>query len=340
MAPSPQHVAGSVLEEAILAVLEHAGFATLTHLGGDITINERAPPVTIYGRGASHQIDAVADPIVAHPFSNPTRLLIEAKAYHPGSRVGLGIVRNAVGTLKDLSEFWRPADLAQGAMRRYHYRYAIFATTQFTKPAQEYAYAHDLHLLPLRRSAFFRPIVAAIDQLRTALEAGRDLWPRGRSLSSYRQRLREALRNRRNVDARELVPVVEAVASVRAGLIAMVERQFPLFLVPRRIAILDTLRDVERVRIFWDPAGWYLRRSGDSENLFSFDLPDELFALYANGGGLRQEAALRLKVERLAAIQAFYVRSGSTRLVQFQLDHGWIELLRDGGGRRKNGSGT
>lgn len=329
MPHSPMQIAGVALEEAILAVLDRAGFRRLCATTGDLTLVPGRPPVTIRGRGASHQIDAVADPVVAYPFSNPARLLVEAKAYSEDRPVDLPIVRNAVGTVKDLSEYWRPVAPERGAMRRYHYRYAIFATTRFTKPAQEYAYAQDVHLLPLRRSAFFRPITEAVDDLRHMNGANEVAWFQHKSLSSFRRELRRVLRGNAVGDSWAIQRVADAVRQVRAGLVAMAGRAFPLFLVPRSIDVLESLDDVETVRIFWDQDGWYLRRRGDGTNLFSFDLPDELLSMYAKGGGLEQEAALRMKTEQLGVIQAFYTRSGTPRLVHFLLDGDWIrQLLR------------
>lgn len=166
MAPTANQIAGAILEEAVLSVLGAAGFRPLENLQGDPTIDPTGPPVTIRGRGTVHQIDAVADPVVGYAFSNPARLLVEAKAYSDHRRVGLEVVRNAVGTVKDVSEFWRPADPGTAGAKRYHYRYAIFASTEFTRGAQEYAFAQDVYLLPLRCSAFFRPVMAAIEELR------------------------------------------------------------------------------------------------------------------------------------------------------------------------------
>ena len=61
--------------------------------------------LNVWGRGGKHQIDAIADLRIGQPFSNPQRLLVEAKAYSNEPKVGLPIVRGAVGVLKDVSEF-------------------------------------------------------------------------------------------------------------------------------------------------------------------------------------------------------------------------------------------
>lgn len=329
MAPQPYQVAGALLEEAILAVLAQAGFSPLRDYQDDPTIDPTAAPFTIYGRGTSHQIDAVADPLIGYPFSSPPRLLIEAKAYAQRRHVGLDIVRNAVGTLKDLTEFWRPA-LGGLQLPRYNYRYAIFSTSDFSLNAQEYAYAQDVYLLPLRRSAFFRPVVNGVDHVRMYFESDENRWPEDRSLSDYRARARHALSVVLPGElGDELEPLVAGVHEVRVGLVAVAARQFPIFLAPRSPDVVDDLADVETVRIYWDQNGWYLRRRGAGENLFSFDVPEHLLRRYAEEGGLRREAALRMKADNLASLQAFHLRDGVPRLIQFQLDGDWIDgLLR------------
>lgn len=343
MRASAKQIAGALLEEAVMVLLRHAGYRPLDSLHGDPSILPTPPRFTIRGRGSNHQIDAVADPVFLYPFTNPARLLIEGKAY-ANRRVGLGIVRNAVGTCKDLSEFWRPASRGKRPITRYHYRYAIFATTDFTKPAQAYAYAQDVYLLPLRQSTFFGPVVTAIDDARTLFQQNPERREPYESLSEYRDTVRTVLRGRAGIlpvfatragqDAldpphgSELLGLQAAVREVGLGLVAMAGREFPLFLVPRSTALLDGLQPVETVRIFRRDSGWYLVRARTGEELFSFDLPRELAARYAVGGGeLERRQAVRLKSEEMRTLQALWVREDVVQVFQFRLDQDWIEAL-------------
>ena len=125
----------------------------------------------VRGRGTSHQIDAIADFSLHAPFSHPQRLLVEAKCFDSHQRVGLSIVRGALGTLKDVEEFW--VSVPDGPpKRRYHYQYSIFSATGYTENAQRYAFAQDIYLIPLAESRFFAP---AITSLRNVLPRNRDL---------------------------------------------------------------------------------------------------------------------------------------------------------------------
>ena len=147
---SVNQVRGVLPEEAILMRLRASG---ISH-GHDCSRRSnfvRGPArLNVWGRGGKHQIDAIADLRIGQPFSNPQRLLVEARAYSNERKVGLPIVRGAVGVLKDVSEFWVKNRPDQPAASRYHYQFAIFTTSEFTGDAQDYAFAHDVHLLPLR----------------------------------------------------------------------------------------------------------------------------------------------------------------------------------------------
>jgi len=67
----------------------------------------------------------------------------------------------------------------------------------------------------------------------------------------------------------------------------------------------------------------YLRRQ-----LFSFDLPPELFNLYAEDGRLTESRALDLKSDMLSSFHAIVNVEGLTRLITFELDRDWITRVR------------
>src|SRR5439155_21782396 len=122
---TPNQVRGALLEEVALWLLEFDGYRTGAMAGTDPTLRAGHAGLEVRGRGTSHQIDAIADFTIGPPFTNPPRLLVEAKAYNQGRQIGIREVRNAVGVLKDVSEFWTGGS----SRRRYHYQYAIFSLT-------------------------------------------------------------------------------------------------------------------------------------------------------------------------------------------------------------------
>lgn len=97
---------GMLLEEVILHLIVVSGYLAVTDTQNDPTlcIRKTDKALCVCGRGENHQIDAIADFFLSPPFSHKQRLLIEAKYYDES--VGLPIIRNAVGVLKDVSEFW------------------------------------------------------------------------------------------------------------------------------------------------------------------------------------------------------------------------------------------
>src|SRR5688572_10214575 len=134
---STHQVRGVLLEEAVLMLLRAAGYRTVTDVGLDPTLGTCSAGLTVQGRGSCHQIDAVADLRIGQPFSNPQRLLVEAKAYSDHRPIGLPIVRGTVGVLKDVSEFWVARTPGKPPVGRYHYQAAIFSSSDFTSDAQD-----------------------------------------------------------------------------------------------------------------------------------------------------------------------------------------------------------
>ena len=315
---------GALLEEVILILLRGSGYIPVTEKGEDPTLSRSGAGLQVRGRGANHQIDAIADFSIPQPFSNPQRLLVEAKAYESDS-VDLAVVRNAVGILKDVSEYWRVEDRKLAGKTRYHYQAAIFSASGFSSNAQKYAYAQDIHLLPLARSAHFSPVLNALSQVSDALVDD----PTAGRIGDLRQQLRSVLSGGLVEPDTALGPLLEACEDFSFALLGMIAHRFPIFLVPKGPALLDDLPSRVMIRIHFNEEGWFLGPDGD-EYLFSFDLPDQLFEQYADSGQLSREAAADMKGEHFQTIRAFHIlRNGQPRVVTFELDREWLETIRE-----------
>ena len=135
------------------------------------------------------------------------------------------IVRGTVGVLKDVSEFWMARAPGRPAGGRYHYHAAIFSSSDFTSQAQDYAFAHDVYLLPLARSSYFSPVIAAMNAAATALPTNGGQVP-GVVLSELRRRLRKlmqpdiGLADETRSQYQRLAPFVDATRAVGRSLIA------------------------------------------------------------------------------------------------------------------------
>jgi hypothetical protein len=340
---------GLLLEESILTLLRAAGYRTVTSAGTDPTLTEKGGVLVVAGRGTSHQIDAIADFRIGQAFSNPQRLLVEAKYYSENRPISLSIIRNAVGVLKDVSEYWYRSEKSESASSRFHYQAAIFSASAFTADAQDYAFAHDIYLLPLRESGYFAPILKAIWESVASIEKQSN----GQLISEEPKYVRQYVRStlQEEIGAVEeqveilpsdftwLAPLLRAHSQVRQALIGVIGRAFPILLVPRPGLDLRTLNNIEFVELYFeDPgtsAGWSLVRSNDREPLFTFDLPPELFERYSEDGVLSPERAVDLKEDHFREIQSVYTFNQTVRIITFRLDVNWLLTVRETIRRRR-----
>lgn len=334
--PKIGQIRGMLLEEALLHLLRGSGYRTVEAVNNDETLKAGAAGLLVKGRGGNHQIDAIADFLVSQPFSHPQRLLVEAKCY--SNKVRLPVVRNAVGVLKDVSEYWVPESSNVPAKRRYHYQYALFSASGYTKDSERYAFAQDINLIPLANSRFLSPV---LDAIRSFSEQDFGTAP-GDNIGLRMSSLRQAIRNRlKNVDYSEgdnfserpllrerFDRFVRTCHQINYAIISTLRGGFPVFLVPNPEVNVDRLQSSLDVRIFWDSAGWYLHRR-NGKRLFSFDLPPALFLLYAQGGILSRRRALDLKEKAMSEFQAIYARRSKVRIITFRLDEGWLVDVRD-----------
>lgn len=321
---------GALLEEAILFLLKSSGYDPITAAGGDPMLRDGPSGLTVLGRGAAHQIDAVADFKISPPFSHPQRLLLEGKFHE--SRIALPTLRNAAGVIKDVSEGWTVAGRSGGAIprSRFHYLYAVFSVSDFTTGAQDYAFAHDIFLLPLRRSSFFRPIVSAIEAVdigavsrQPKLSAVRH-WVRSRLLGQAGGMVGEDVPNELQASLNALM---RECFGLRFGFITMFGGQFPAFLAAAPDFSPEKQDQIVIVRIRVRQGSWFVERH-DGQPLFSFDLPEKIFELYAENGRMQRGAVAQIKGDLMRSFFAFYRQYDEVRLIQLRLDGDWYESIR------------
>ena len=336
---SANQARGMLLEEVILSLLKKTGYKTIESVGNDDTLTNVSTGIAVKGRGTNHQIDAIADSLIQHPFSNPQRLLLEAKCYATRRKIGIDILRNAFGVLQDVNEYWVPGQGTLADRKRYHYQYAVFATSGFTKPAQEYAFAHDIYIVPLANSAFLAPVLRAIQKFSTRFFNASTVDRNLIRMKHLRKAVRNSLHynNTNEIDVffpkgdpryKAIKQLVKENFKISGAFIATLGNSLPIFLVPKKAETLNAISQNQTIRIYWDRSGWYLE-SRDGERLFSFDLPKQLFEMYAENGFLSRHAAIDLKAEYMSTIQAFRVDDGRLRIITLKLDHDWIHQIRE-----------
>lgn len=340
---------GMILEEVLLYLLRKSGYRTIEEVGSDPTLTIHSAGLAVRGRGGLHQIDAIADFTVCPPFSNSQRLLIEAKYY---SRTpGIEVVRNAVGVLKDVGEYWTASDL-QIRKARYHYQYACFSAIDFSSNAEKYAYSHDIYLIPLAKSRFIQPVIALIGEVADQTFPKNNRGELIVNLTELRKNFRDSFKKINNLSRQSISQIYKidsgnaigsleyffnACRRINGSLIAVLARQFPVFLTINPELSGDgtasqDLRDYYSVRIYWDQNGWYLQEIHSERYLFPFDLPPELFQLYADQGQLR---ALDLKEDLLSNIQAIQASEDQVRIITFKLEREWLSQLREQANQRQ-----
>jgi len=320
---------GLLLEEAILYILSKTGYSPIFKKNGDSSLNDGSSGLEIYGRGAKHQIDAVADFRYTPPFCNQQRLLIEAKFRE--SKTGIEVVRNAAGVHKDVSEYW-VVDSVTGsrvARKRFHYLYAIFSKEEFSRPAQDYAYAQDIFLLPLKNNSLFRPIILAIDNVtfdgvedKPKLSAVRR-YVRNRLFSDAMQLDIDDDREELNDLGEQLFTFIDVCRNRGSGFLTMFDGKFPVFLSASRDMESFVFQEENYVRIRVGDSGWSIE-SGAGEELFTFDLPEEIFNKYQRSGGLTRRQLLNIKDTHMSSFYVFVSQGDDLKLVSFKLDRNWF----------------
>jgi hypothetical protein len=246
--------------------------------------------------------------------------------------------------LKDVSEYWFRAGDNGPAGSRYHYQGAIFSASEFTTESQDYAFAHDVYLLPLRSSPHFASLLDAIWEAVASLPRTANGQVVGIELGVVRAFVRELLQGY-TANAAErldpgfawLAPLVDAHAQSRGALIGTIARAFPVLLMPRPNLDISRLPDVVDVRIHIEDraaaSGWRISRE-DGEVLFTFDLPAELFESYARDGVISRERAADLKANYLREIQAVDATDERMRVLTLRLNIDWLERVRERTRRR------
>ncbi|MFD7276675.1 hypothetical protein ACFV80_06370 [Streptomyces sp. NPDC059862] len=152
---------GYLLEEVIAWLLRSSGYRLLSERDeqekhpAHRVLKQGPHGLTVRGRGARHQADALGQFRYVPPFSLPVRLFVEAK--FTDGKTGLPTVRNGLGVLRDVNENM-VTSLSKGSSgrprQRYHYSYALFSTAGFSRDAQEFALAHQMSLIDLSMPDF------------------------------------------------------------------------------------------------------------------------------------------------------------------------------------------
>lgn len=212
----------------------------------------------VRGRGEWHQIDALGRWKYTIPFVYPIRLLCEAKCWdHP---VGLPVVRNFVGVLKDIVENYFVEDNQDIDKRMFSKRYAdcggIFSANGFTKPAQRYAYAQGIFLVSYENNPVITNIMTSIENVSRSvtLQSRRSSARARREFSEWFERRWNApsmndsgyVSNRREF-LNHMRSLRETVFGIRTSVIGVATGVYPFHLLSYQEIPYDLFRESDEI---------------------------------------------------------------------------------------------
>ncbi|ODP26839.1 hypothetical protein PTI45_03800 [Paenibacillus nuruki] len=192
------NIKASILEDVLAKLLENSGYTLITKA----TIENkqlypefctRGNGLNILGRGGIHQADALGQFPITIPFNYPVRLFLEAKYFKKSKKVGIDVVRSAVGILADLNTSYQTVQLEGEDLlvQRYTYKFAIFSVSGFSLDAIRLAVANQITMIDLSGSEF-STLIQAIDNISVAIEKNLKNTP-SVTWSKIRSRLQEKL---------------------------------------------------------------------------------------------------------------------------------------------------
>ena len=151
-------IKGALLEYIVRNLLRNCGFTNVK--ADNVYSFERSGLFFVNGKGAAHDADVIVNPPIQMPFSYPTQLIFECKAYD--SQIGLTIVRNALGLRNDINDFEivskdslikrqnnRRAEYAIEIRKRFLFQVGVASINDFSKPAIEFSANNKIPLLSL-----------------------------------------------------------------------------------------------------------------------------------------------------------------------------------------------
>lgn len=333
-------IRGAMLEEAVLFLLKKVGYKIVRVPSdsidpSDLQVNSSG--LEVQGRGAWHQIDALAEQEQTPAFMVPLRLLVEAKCY-PNQRVGIPIVRNSVGVHKDISEnyFTKHRNSNSQSAIRFNYQSAIFSVSGYTKPAIEYAVAHQIFLIEYKGIPVISPVIQAIESL-----TENSLTQRGISdISSVRRKFKDILEDRYPDDylsthftdqgIETIQQVSDSLHSIGGSYFGMLQGRWPLHLLTELELPAHVFEnDVVQCRLQGSSDGnWrftpsQFRRGEDGWFELQFFLPVDLARKMDPHWGDRDMVA-QTKSENFSFISLSGYIGGIWRNVKIQLDREWL----------------
>ncbi len=341
-------IKGAILEELVLHLLKLVGYSPLS--AGDEGTQGGHSGLEIEGRGEWHQIDAAAVLEHSPAFMYPLRLLVEAKCYAEHRRIGIDVVRNSVGVLKDISENYfnvkspSPGTTLDIKTQRYNYQSAIFSTSGYTRGATQYAVAHQIFLIQYERVALFKLVIEGLRELsdehfdansQLAKEIGKKTREYVRGMLASENLPTESPFTQ---DGLELVrsKMIEPIQRIEGSYFGMLQGKWPMHLLSQKSLPQNLFAntDVLKCRVYgrastsWSFVPLNLNQGDENWFRLEFDLPEEIAALVHAAQGDRIAIA-DVKMAHFSFISLSGIIGGIRRQIRLELDEDWIGSYLD-----------
>jgi hypothetical protein len=347
-------IRGALLEEIVLHLLENVGYRIVN--SGEDGTKDGSAGLEIQGRGEWHQADALASFDYTPAFMYPLRIIVEAKCY-ADDKVGIGVVRNSVGVLCDVTEnyFTHPSDNNKEVkVQRFNYHSAIFSSSGYTEEAQRYAIAHQIFLIQYQRIPIIRPVIDALISMNVEhFMNGNRTQRRGyvnfdqhNSFKLLRKTFRKVLKGEDEYhseeqslnaffteDGKNLIRdnILHEVSSIKGSYYGMLQGKYPVHLLSNTElpSSLFMASDEILCKIYHRNENTWAFVPTDYEeghpNYFElqFDLPEEIAKLIDEMWG-DFEAIANAKRELFSFVNISGKIDGIRRQVQLRLDEEWL----------------
>jgi len=336
-------IRGAIFEEVVLHLLTLVGYRIVK--ANEEGTRQGHSGLEVRGRGEWHQIDALAAFDRTPAFMYPLRLMVEAKCYRRGNRVGIEVVRNSVGVLKDISEnYFTPPSRGKDDVYgpRFNYLSAIASTSGFTKNAQRYAIAHQVFLIQYKDIPLFMPIRDGLLGFEEAHFRPEILNGRGDYDRLLRKRVRELIKNPNTVPQGQVEifteegaiyfreAILQPLLDIKGSYYGALQGRWPVHLLSREDLPEQIFsgRDEVRCRIRRINGIWGFEPiEGKRSFRLEFSLPDQIARLIGEAEP-DQEQIANIKEDCFSFVDITGKIGGILRNVRFSLDRTWMEAVR------------
>jgi len=317
-------IQGAIFEEVVAVLLGNTGYRRVTsrHYGIDDTISINGNgEIFVEGRGAQHQVDVLMDFPFTPSFNYPIRMFVEAKCYREENTIPIHIVRNAVGTLKDIQEFWTRQMIDNAVTLRRHYCYTLFSTSDFSKPAIEYGYSQGIFLVSLSNQGIFQGMFECIYELSSLLSTI------GISTKKARFLLRDRkIRNQLDEKINSILSILDKNIDRWSFItIGMLNGQVPVAFIPDGFRSLSEIENGTKVRVRFDGGQWFLESDQWEGKRLLFKMP---MALFLRASGNPRQKFIDIKENWFKKIDFIHYENRNPRAFQLVIDEEWFDEIK------------